>query len=250
MADFFTFADPSGDFTQTPEAPAVGALLLSQAEIIAKLRVEDLGESIERSLIIDAEGVSFSDDAKPQLCSALLGYIERRRDSQSPDDLIAVGAAIRKLVASIPSDDIQLLAPLMEAGHLAPLPLELELEIAKMVVWKLSLAPPSRPGAMPELAVALLELAQLYLNDRLLPRKGYAATALNAVLALLLMRDHVTEVIELLGRIRSGWFLDLMVRRVANLKDDFERRSTASETDGLGIVLQRVVTEFTSKGAN
>ncbi|HQU45312.1 MAG TPA: hypothetical protein PK867_21025, partial [Pirellulales bacterium] len=150
-------------------------------------------------------------------------FIERRRDSQDPEDLVAMAAAVRKLIAVIPPDGLPLLSLLLDAGHRAAVLLAIEHEIAKMVAWKLSLAPPW-PGAMPELADRLLELARLYLHDRLLPRKGYAATALNAVLALFLLRWHVDEIIESLLRLHSSWFKELVVRRLISLKDDLHHR--------------------------
>lgn len=244
VADPSTVADSSAGFSPSGEAPG----LPNAAETLTMLGSAELGEAARRRLIIDVESVSFSDDQKAQLCSAMRAFIDQHRDSQNLDDLVAVAAAVRKLIASIAPGDLGILASLLDPGHRAPVALEIEIEITKMVAWRLSLAPP-QPGSMRELAERLLDLARLYLHDRLLPRKGYAATALNAVVALVLLRYHVDEIIATLQCLRLNWFKQLVVRRLASLQNELEHRFPQSEAADSFAALDRVISRLSATTA-
>lgn len=232
MAEAFTLHDSSGRHSPTGEVQPFAAPLATATEILTTLASRDSTIALKRRLIIDAEGLSFSDDQKPRLREALWSFIQDRRDSDDFADLVAAGAAVRKYVALVNQGDIESLCPLLESGHRAPVSIEIELEITKMIAWKLSLAPPP-PGNTPELATRMLELARLYLHDRLLPRKGYAAVALNAVMTLVLLRSHVDEIIGIVNDLRLNWFKQLLVRRLHDLKAELNGRPTVSDVNDL-----------------
>jgi hypothetical protein len=154
----------------------------------------------------------------------LRSFINQYRDSNERHDLVAVGSAIRKLVV-MPGADLSELAALLEAGHRGSIALDVELEIAKTIVRKLAAHPPGTPGTQPELEERLMDLARLYLHDRLLPRDKYAAAALNVVLAIVLLGGpQVPEVTERLLRVRLSWFCELVARRAARLRDELPSR--------------------------
>jgi len=117
----------------------------------------------------------------------------------------------------------------LEVGHKAPVPLEIELEVAKMVVRKLSATLPEEADALPELSSQLMDLARTYLNPRLLPRPYYAATALNSVLALVLLRSaHLESLYGILRELRVSWFDQLLARRAQSIEQELAGRFPAS----------------------
>ncbi len=209
-----------------PQAPApIEQDPPTTQEILAGLRRDDLSPEEKRRLVIEAEVLPFDPGQVDDLKVLLRKYIEQGRDSDLPADLIAVTSAIRKYVAIIDRDELRSVGFLLDAGHRAPVPLEIELEVAKMVVRKLTANPPENPDPDPLLAARLMELARAYLNDRLLPREKYGAVALNSVLSLVLLRSSQLGVLfDLLRGIRLSWFKQLVARRARRLQQELSRR--------------------------
>jgi hypothetical protein len=193
--------------------------------ILHGLKSSTTSREEKRRLVLEAEMTDFDPSSAPELSLLLWSFIEENRDSKDPDDLVAVGAAIRKYVADLESDEIGAAAMLLDAGHSASVPVAVELEVAKMLVQRLTRLPPEHPDSEPELADLLMELARTYLNARLLPRERYGAVALNSVLALLLLRSrHTAELFEILAGLRVSWFRDLLGRRARRLQADIMQR--------------------------
>ena len=194
-------------------------------DALGRLNDSSLSHVERRLAIIDAELVAFSADVLPAVQGLLRAFIEQYCDSNDPQDLLAVGSAIRKYVATIDVDDLETIASLLDARHRSPVPLEIELEITKMVVRKLTANPPGEVNMYPALIHQLRELASLYLSDRLLAREKYAAIALNTILALLLLRDAaVQSLLNQLSELHATWFKDLVVQRAGRLKTELIER--------------------------
>jgi hypothetical protein len=193
--------------------------------VLGRLKDSSLPHADRRLAVIDAELVAFSADALPEVQNSLRAFIEQYCDSNDPQDLIAVGSAIRKYVATTNVDDLETIASLLDARHRSPVPLDIELEITKMVVRKLTANPPGEGNTHPALGRQLRQLASLYVSDRLLAREKYAAIALNAILALLLMRDAaVQSLLNQLSELHATWFKDLVIQRAGRLKGELTER--------------------------
>ncbi len=166
-------------------------------------------------LIVEAEVIDFKPEQLGPLNTVLRDFIAECRESNSPDDLVAVSSAIRKCVATLKADEaLSYTSQLLEAGPRTPVPLEVELELVKMIVRKLTANPPEPNDSLPELGDRLLEIAKIYLNPRLLVREKYGAVTLNAILALVLLRSrHVAEVSQILSELKVPWFRQLVARR-------------------------------------
>jgi len=172
-------------------------------------------------MVIEAEVLPFAPDERSRLNVVLRRFIEDHRNSDDPEDLVAVASAIRKYVATMHGGDLGDLAVLLASDQNATVPLEVELEVAKTLVRKLTSQPPEEPDSEPELGDRLMELASTYLNARLLSREKYGAVALNVVLALLLLRSrHVADLLRLLSNLRVPWFTQLVVRRASRVRGD------------------------------
>ena len=122
-------------------------------------------------------------------------------------------------------EEVASLAFVLEAGHKAPVSPEIELEVSKMVVRKLTAVLPLDANRLPELGTQMMDLARTYLNPRLLPRQHHGAIALNSVLALALLCDpQLPELFDILRQLRLAWFKQLVIRRAETILQDLARR--------------------------
>jgi hypothetical protein len=193
---------------------------LSPGEILHRLRSGSLSHKDLRRLIIEAEAIDFPPRHVATLNAVLRDFITGYRESNDPHDLVSVGAAIRKCIATSKTDEaLPYAAQLLHAGPLAPIPIEIELELVKMVLRKLTANPPEQHDFLPELGDRLWEIAHTYLNPRLLTREKYGAIALNAILGLVLLRSRrVTGVLQIVSDLKAPWFRQLLARRLGRLR--------------------------------
>ncbi len=201
-------------------------------------------------MVIEAEVIPFGPEEREQLRAILRRFIEEFRNSNDPEDLVAVGSAIRKYVATMDPNNLATLGVLLAADQNGTVPLEVELEVAKTLVRKLVSDPPEEPNSQPELADRLMEMAGAYLNARLLSREKYGAAALNAVLAILLLRSrHVAALLRILHELPVPWFTQLVVRRAGRIRGDVSGRFAKARADRYLESINLLCDEFvTSEG--
>jgi hypothetical protein len=233
------FAERTRATHQLTQTPSVGVsqddIESSPGEFLTRLRGESLNHQDRRRLIVEVEVIDFESEQLGSLHSVLRDFIAKYRESNDPDDLVAVGSAIRKCVATLQADEaLAYAAQLLEAGPRTPVPLEVELELAKMIVRKLTANPLEPSDSLPELGDRLLEIAKTYLNPRLLAREKYRAIALNATLGLVLLRSrHGPEVFRSVAELNVPWFRQLLARRVRRLQHELKGRSLSESLEGL-----------------
>ena len=201
---------------------------LTPADYVRKLCDAGLNENEKRMLVTQVETLDVTGEQASLLTRTLRQFIDDRRESNVPADLVAVASAIRKFVATASTQEaFDYAASLLSASGRSPLPIELELEITKMVVRKLAANPPASNESLPDLAARLNELSETYLNPRLLAREKHGALALNAVIGLVLTRDRLgSRVICRVRDLRVAWFQQLVRRRASRLKAELEERSS------------------------
>ena len=121
----------------------------------------------------------------------------------------------------------------------------LELEICKMVFRKLVANPPGDKHELLELERCLTDVARVYANDRLLSREKYGATALNAVLALVLLNgDRIQGVAQQLRALKAGWFRELAARQARNTSRELLHRYRDGKADLNAGILERLAVEL------
>jgi hypothetical protein len=183
--------------------------------------------------------LAFRSQEAAALAPLLREFIEDYRDSNVPADLVAVGSAIRNYIATAPSDAaFAAAASLLKAEGRFPIPIELEIEVTKMVVRKLTANPPAQRDQHHELALRLEELVDAYAKPRFLAREKHGAVALNAVLGLVLTRSGPdAAVVARMRALGVSWFEQLLGRRSAQLQSDLALRdSNGSLADIAGIL--------------
>ncbi len=210
-------------------------------EVLESLGQPNLTHDERRKLILEAEVLPFRGQEAAALAPLLLRFIETYRESNAPGDLVAVGSAIRNYVATATVDEgFEAAASLLKAQGRTPIPIELEVEVTKMVVRKLTANTPSERDQYPELALRLEELVDAYARPRFLAREKLGAVALNALLGLVLTRSsRDSEVVERMRALGVPWFQQIVARRAAHLRSDLiGRNSDAKFTDVARVLAQ------------
>ena len=137
-----------------------------------------------------------------------------------------MGAAIRKYIALVPLDRLGELTALLDPVQRAPLPLDLEIEVAKMIYRNFEVNPPSVLDPQPLLAERLWELAQTYLNPRILLREKHSAAASLSIEALVAMRSARAETAWIAAiQCPFTWFGEMVSDDLAELRLRWARRN-------------------------
>ena len=200
--------------------------------ILGRLNASQISPTERCHLVLQCETVGFSDDEKPLLCRLLTQFVDDFRDSQNVQELVAVSAAVRKLVFNVPADDLEAIGSVLSPGHRAGVSEDVELEASKSVIRRLAAngleSTPVRPDG--KLVESLEGLVRDYLRDRLLHRDKYGAIAINSLLALTLSGSNsLSEFLGTLQGLRSGWFKTLVARRAGRIVSDLQQRFGNSE---------------------
>jgi len=210
--------------------------------IVESLQHRDLTHEERRSLILESEVLPFRGRQAAALTPLLKRFIEEYRESNVPADLVAVGSAIRNYVARATiGEAFEAAASLLKSQGRLPIPLELEVEVTKMVVRKLTANPPVQRDQYPEMALRLEELVDAYAKPRFLAREKYGAIALNALLGLVLSRSgRDADVVERMRTLDVPWFQELLARRAARLRTDLVARDSEAKIVDIADVLEQL----------
>jgi len=189
-------------------------------KILAQLQAPETTADQRRTLVWNLESLPIPAADRETLFRVLSRFIANHRDSSQPEDQNAAGAAVRKLVLNTPTENSDRLAVLLEAAPGKPVPLPVALEVAKAVLWQQSAHPAMEANSSPNLAAKLLELVETYTHDERLAEDNSGATALNAILALLVMRGHLPAVQNCLRRVSLKWFTQQVGNRAQRLQTE------------------------------
>jgi hypothetical protein len=199
------------------------------AELTADELLQELtnaGQNPPTELLCAVELTRFTRAQQDVLLPILWQYILAHRNSNNRDDLIATGAAVRKYIAIMPMDRMGELAVLLESGHRLPLPIDLEIEVAKMVFRNFEVHPPVAVDTQPELAKRLWEMVQAYVNPRILLRDKHSAAASLAIEAIVAMRSSLAvEACQAAAQCPYRWFAELVSDDLNDLGEKWSRKS-------------------------
>lgn len=194
---------------------------MSSAEAIIE-RLDSNETSFEQRVqaALLAEIVPVAAELKPRLLNGLFKFAHEHRLSENEQAQVAVGAAIRKFAMNMPGNMLDQYATLLIPSETQTVPCRIELELAKGATWRLAQLPESECKHASQLEFRLTELATDYLSSRLILQENYAAIALNALLAVVLLNSHKQQ--ELISRIESlragqhhmSWFKELVADRL------------------------------------
>lgn len=198
---------------------------LSPDQILERLKDENVSDENLRNLIVHGEVLKFEPNQISELVPILHKFILDYRSSNDSTDQVAVGSAVRKMVAYLDQSSFHIITDLLDSGHRNQITPEIELELVKSIVRKLKFSPFDKNDALPELSGRLEEIVRVYLNSRMLSRKNYGAIVLNAFNALFLLRsDHFKKVLTYIEQNNVEWFSELLKERTERLMNQVEDR--------------------------
>ena len=146
------------------------------------------GANAPIALLCEIELAHFDPPQQKTLLPLLWRYTLEHRDSNNRDELVAVGAAIRKYVALMPMD-----------------------QMGELVYRNFEVHPPTVADPHPQLAERLWEMAQAYLNPRILVRDKHAAAASLAVEAIVALRSPLADnAWQAVTECPCSWFTELV----------------------------------------
>ncbi len=151
----------------------------------------------------------------------LISFIKKHRGTNSQKVLIAVGAAIRKVLLNLPKVDLGLAVDLMKSEGSLAVPIGVELEVAKMVVQRVVEGTGISALQFPELADAMFCNAKLYSSAKMVNREFYNATALNSVLSCLLLQHPESQSLSAqILKDSPSWFSRLCSNRLKRIRSE------------------------------
>lgn len=219
LIDSFVDVLKAGEFLDSSQGPKTNA-----DQVIENIASTE-GEEKAR-FICKAELEDFSEEQFSVLLPLLWSYIISNRNCNNPTVLIAVGSAIRKYVASIPPEQIQSVAELLETGHRAACESEIEIELLKMLFRYFQNNPPQSADVYRALSTRVMEIAEAYTNPRILPQGKFATSALLAIASIVSMRSSKSQ--DLLKKGFSTpyrWFSTALTKELKELEVSWSRRS-------------------------
>lgn len=190
-------------------------------------QLSSAGADPSSKLICTVELTRFDASQREILLPLLWGYIVTRRDSNNRDELVAAAAAIRKYIAIMPMDRLGELAVLLESGHRSPLPIDLEIEVAKMIYRNFEVHPPTVADSQPDLAQRLWEMVQAYINPRILLRDKHSAAASLGIEAIVSMRSSLAAAAwQTATQCPHRWFAELVSDNLENLHEKWSSKNS------------------------
>ncbi len=182
------------------------------------------------ALICDLELANLDQPQHAALGPLLWQYIRVHRDSNDPAVLIAAGSAIRQYIAALDVDKIGSVTEILITEGRVGVPLEIELETAKMVFRKFSANPPAVRNSEPQLAKELAARAAAYLDEHVLRRGQFAAAAMLAIQAMVTMRsDSINDILPRLHASHFSWFRGQLRRRLEKVVTAWRRRDVPED---------------------
>ncbi|MFO0808734.1 MAG: hypothetical protein U0746_08945 [Gemmataceae bacterium] len=213
-SDLAPFVSPPG--ASEPPDPAAKRLLAI---------IESPGTTADRRrlAILEAESVPFDPADANRLKGFLRSLLDRSYSTKDPDERVAVSSAVRKYVSLLKPDELAGLAELIRAERKAPP--TFEMEVAKMVVRKLTAVLPEDTAALAPLAEELMDVVRAYASPRALVKRYQGAAALDAALGVtMISATHTAEVAALIGGLDAQWFREVVAQRAREIATELEGR--------------------------
>ena len=186
-------------------------------KILGHLEDSAIPEQDFNKAVLFAETAEFSTSQTERLLNVLAQFISKERFSTNKETIRSLGSAIRKFAMNMNEDGFDEYACWLAPAETSYLDHIVELDLVQGVSWRLTYIPTSIGNAPTQLIETLQEIATQYMSPRFLVQKNYAATAVEAVVSLTLLRcltDAIGEARNLIGIVRGmdrDWFEELVI---------------------------------------
>jgi hypothetical protein len=201
---------------------AVDEKPVTAVDTLSELKQAWISPTRRRRLILCLEELELEPHCYAVGMELLKSYIRAFRDTADPSERTAVASAVRTYVSELPPDQLGELVQFLD--HRSSVPhVAIELEIAKMIVRKLIACPRPTADSEPSLSALLLEMIKTYMVPRQIKRKWYAATCIQAAVALFLLRSpECAKSIELV-RQADSWVREMIIDELDNCEAELSK---------------------------
>jgi len=201
------------------------------------LKDEAIGEW-RNVLVIAAETLQFRDlSLRDRLWRKLLDIALERRQNADPSAEVVTLAAIRRLGAMIPEEEMMLLVPLLDP----PNPVETRLLTLQRIGIVFEFGPPTADLGLEELTQRVHELACKFTDRDLLIAGRLAAIGMNAILALAYLgNEQLTQCVQEAINLNYRWFSRQLLRKLNAIRNDWESQSQSEATCSLERIIDAI----------
>ena len=217
--------------------------LTDPEQILVAFESPGLSDQTRRMLALFAETLKFDERQQLRLLQHLWDYVVACRASHDEDELVALGSAIRKLIAYWPAQRMDELATLLAYGEATTVHPDIELEVAKGLVYRFSWDTKAVWPGSPRLCESLFDLATFHSSKRSLENAVASAIAVNSIIALAFLKDdRSVAFVQSLPKHSLPWFISLVNSRSSRLLTRLQTEQRRS-TESLGL-LPEIVREL------
>ena len=165
----------------------------SPAQILDHLESQATSPDDMETAILVAEVTDFQEELLERLLAALGTFIESKRFASDEETTTLLGSAIRKYAMNMGPLHFDRYSKWLLPTTTHYLDTIVELELVKGVSWRLTFEPIAITDDrhLQELIATVKELQEDYIQPRLVVQKNYAATAIEATVALVLLHASV-----------------------------------------------------------
>ena len=211
--------------------------------VVTSLQRHELEPEERRTLILEAEVLPFRGQQAAELVPLLRRFIEMYRESDDPADLVAVGSAIRNYVATAPvGDALEAAASLLKEEGELEIPIELEVEVTKMVVRKLTANPPRRRSVFRVSFAARGTRRCLCAAATTSSREVWSRCSECHPGFVLSRSGRDADVVERMRTLDVAWFQQLLARYAARLREELIARDAEAKFADVGSFLEQLST--------
>ena len=196
-----------------------------QDEIVTRLESEKVGSDEFEKAILIAEITDFADDKIERLLKALGQFVSNHRFATDDDTMTLLGCAIRKYALNMPPRQLEYYVDWLSLGETQAINNRIELELVKGVLWRISYESFPSNSSYPKTITALLEIAEGYLNPRLIFQESNVSIATLAVASLFVLltisgdSDSICELMQKVKNLKRDWIAELVEDDIAEAID-------------------------------
>jgi hypothetical protein len=213
--------------TRSVDEPLSKSILTDPAEYLIAFEKQSDSASHCHTLALYAETLDFSEDQRSQLIKLLTNYISKVRISRNREALVAVGSAIRTLIAYLPIQEFDSLAGILHCTAIGPVVPDVELEVVKGLCNRLTWDIGARSANCPFLQNKVFDLANFHSSMRTVQNDVSNAIAVDAIILLALFRDaRLKSLLENLPFHSLSWFPRVVKLRAKHFFNRLENRGS------------------------
>ena len=199
------------------------------ARLLEKLESADTTPEARHQAVLYAEIADFTENQRVRMLNALFTFIAENRFTTDEDTITVTGSAIRKYAMNMEEARFNAYTEWLQPSTTQRVHHQVELELVKGACWRLQYVPVAGTPDIAQFRNNLRDVALDYLQPRLILDKNYAAIALCAIVAVVLLdritgeREASEELLHRTTAMKLDWFAELVSHGLDDAMKDARR---------------------------